>query len=142
MSESAATAQQTIPLVNEEAVEAPSCGAGSRALREQAAEQANQETLAQYAKDYPVGPHDQPQSMCPAFGSLRVGLRMRHPRTCGARCWHGAARPPGNRCALAAFEPRWHESLDQAMGKEVDQSGAATQPLALPDGCVSHSVGP
>ena len=22
------------------------------------------------------GPHDQPQSMCPAFGSLRVGLRM------------------------------------------------------------------
>ena len=28
-------------------------------------------------KDYPQGPHDQPQSMCPAFGSLRVGLRMR-----------------------------------------------------------------
>ena len=28
-------------------------------------------------KDYPKGPHDQPQSMCPAFGSLRVGLRMR-----------------------------------------------------------------
>ena len=27
--------------------------------------------------DYPQGPHDQPQSMCPAFGSLRVGLRMR-----------------------------------------------------------------
>ncbi|WP_305983773.1 chlorophyllide a reductase subunit Y [Roseibium sp. MMSF_3544] len=27
--------------------------------------------------DYPKGPHDQPQSMCPAFGSLRVGLRMR-----------------------------------------------------------------
>ncbi len=35
------------------------------------------ETLGQYAKDYPQGPHDQPQSMCPAFGSLRVGLRMR-----------------------------------------------------------------
>ncbi len=34
-------------------------------------------TLEQYAKDYPKGPHDQPQSMCPAFGSLRVGLRMR-----------------------------------------------------------------
>jgi chlorophyllide a reductase subunit Y len=33
--------------------------------------------LAQYAADYPKGPHDQPQSMCPAFGSLRVGLRMR-----------------------------------------------------------------
>ena len=43
------------------------------------------EVLAQYAKDYPVdpaaGPHDQPQSMCPAFGSLRVGLRMRRTAT-------------------------------------------------------------
>jgi chlorophyllide a reductase subunit Y len=28
-----------------------------------------------------VGPHDQPQSMCPAFGSLRVGLRMRRTAT-------------------------------------------------------------
>ena len=43
------------------------------------------ETLAQYARDYPLpegaGPHDQPQSMCPAFGSLRVGLRMRRTHT-------------------------------------------------------------
>ena len=31
--------------------------------------------------DYPRGPHDQPQSMCPAFGSLRVGLRMRRVAT-------------------------------------------------------------
>jgi len=38
-------------------------------------------TLDQYAKDYPKGPHDQPQSMCPAFGSLRVGLRMRRTAT-------------------------------------------------------------
>ena len=29
----------------------------------------------------PKGPHDQPQSMCPAFGSLRVGLRMRRVAT-------------------------------------------------------------
>ena len=35
------------------------------------------DVLGQYARDYPKGPHDQPQSMCPAFGSLRVGLRMR-----------------------------------------------------------------
>ena len=34
-----------------------------------------------YAEDYPRGPHDQPQSMCPAFGSLRVGLRMRRMAT-------------------------------------------------------------
>jgi len=43
------------------------------------------ETLAQYARDYPLpegaGPHDQPQSMCPAFGALRVGLRMRRTST-------------------------------------------------------------
>ena len=43
------------------------------------------ETLAQYARDYPLpagaGPHEQPQSMCPAFGSLRVGLRMRRTST-------------------------------------------------------------
>lgn len=32
-------------------------------------------------RDYPRGPHDQPQSMCPAFGSLRVGLRMRRVAT-------------------------------------------------------------
>ncbi len=31
--------------------------------------------------DYPRGPHDQPQSMCPAFGSLRVGLRMKRVAT-------------------------------------------------------------
>ena len=39
------------------------------------------ETLERYAQDYPKGPHDQPQSMCPAFGSLRVGLRMRRTAT-------------------------------------------------------------
>jgi chlorophyllide a reductase subunit Y len=39
------------------------------------------ETLAQLRSDYPQGPHDQPQSMCPAFGSLRVGLRMRRTAT-------------------------------------------------------------
>jgi chlorophyllide a reductase subunit Y len=41
--------------------------------------------MQRYAADYPVdpkrGPHDQPQSMCPAFGSLRVGLRMRRTAT-------------------------------------------------------------
>ncbi len=39
------------------------------------------EVLAKLAADYPQGPHDQPQSMCPAFGSLRVGLRMRRVAT-------------------------------------------------------------
>lgn len=39
------------------------------------------EAMRQFAQDYPRGPHDQPQSMCPAFGSLRVGLRMRRTAT-------------------------------------------------------------
>src|SRR6478609_5199367 len=37
--------------------------------------------MDQLMRDYPRGPHDQPQSMCPAFGSLRVGLRMRRTAT-------------------------------------------------------------
>ena len=41
----------------------------------------NSELLDKYREDYPVGPHDQPQSMCPAFGSLRVGLRMKRVAT-------------------------------------------------------------
>ncbi len=39
------------------------------------------ELMDRLAADYPKGPHDQPQSMCPAFGSLRVGLRMRRVAT-------------------------------------------------------------
>ncbi len=47
----------------------------------QSQSEATRETLERYAADYPKGPHDQPQSMCPAFGSLRVGLRMRRTAT-------------------------------------------------------------
>jgi len=50
-------------------------------MRAAAAKAGKQEVLDRYAEDYPVGPHDQPQSMCPAFGSLRVGLRMRRTAT-------------------------------------------------------------
>ncbi len=46
-------------------------------MREAAKTAGAGETLERYARDYPLGPHDQPQSMCPAFGALRVGLRMR-----------------------------------------------------------------
>ena len=49
--------------------------------RDAAVSEATQATLDRYAADYPKGPHDQPQSMCPAFGSLRVGLRMRRMAT-------------------------------------------------------------
>jgi len=57
------------------------CHAGKEKMREAAKAAGMSETLGQYAKDYPTGPHDQPQSMCPAFGSLRVGLRMRRTAT-------------------------------------------------------------
>ncbi|WP_179380763.1 chlorophyllide a reductase subunit Y [Jannaschia marina] len=54
----------------------------SKATLEAAAREAGQsDLLDRYAADYPKGPHDQPQSMCPAFGSLRVGLRMKRVAT-------------------------------------------------------------
>jgi chlorophyllide a reductase subunit Y len=60
---------------------APSCHGGKAELRQAAKAAGLSETIERYAADYPVGPHDQPQSMCPAFGSLRVGLRMRRTAT-------------------------------------------------------------
>ena len=61
------------------------CHAGGEQLLAAAKASGKSEILAQYAQDYPkkenAGPHDQPQSMCPAFGSLRVGLRMRRTAT-------------------------------------------------------------
>ncbi len=57
------------------------CHAGAAELKKAAAAAGKSETLARYAADYPAGPHDRPQSMCPAFGSLRVGLRMRRTAT-------------------------------------------------------------
>lgn len=65
-------------------VDVGGCASGST-LREAASLAGKSEVLARYDADYPVdrsrGPHDQPQSMCPAFGSLRVGLRMRRTAT-------------------------------------------------------------
>ncbi|WP_324076428.1 MAG: chlorophyllide a reductase subunit Y [Erythrobacter sp.] len=66
-------------------IELDSATAGGCASKDTMAEAARaagkSDILDQYAADYPVGPHDQPQSMCPAFGSLRVGLRMRRTAT-------------------------------------------------------------
>ena len=64
------------------------CHAGAETPRAAAAASGKGETLRRFAADYPQGPHDQPQSMCPAFGSLRVGLRMRRTATvlCGSAC--------------------------------------------------------
>ncbi|MEM6467646.1 MAG: chlorophyllide a reductase subunit Y, partial [Pseudomonadota bacterium] len=56
------------------------CHAGAE-MEAAARKAGNSEILDQFAADYPQGPHDKPQSMCPAFGSLRVGLRMRRVAT-------------------------------------------------------------
>jgi chlorophyllide a reductase subunit Y len=64
--------------------ELPTAGAchGGRETFENAARAAGKSlVMDELAKNYPRGPHDQPQSMCPAFGSLRVGLRMRRTAT-------------------------------------------------------------
>jgi chlorophyllide a reductase subunit Y len=57
------------------------CTAGIGAMGAAARAAGKSEILDQYAADYPQGPHDKPQSMCPAFGSLRVGLRMKRTAT-------------------------------------------------------------
>jgi chlorophyllide a reductase subunit Y len=61
--------------------DAPGCHGGRETLVEAARQAGKSEVLDKLAADYPRGPHDQPQSMCPAFGSLRVGLRMRRTAT-------------------------------------------------------------
>ncbi|WP_416907120.1 MAG: chlorophyllide a reductase subunit Y [Polymorphobacter sp.] len=69
------------PPIADAPVEGAGCHAGAETMRDAAAKAGKSEVLDRYAADYPKGPHDQPQSMCPAFGSLRVGLRMRRTAT-------------------------------------------------------------
>jgi 3,8-divinyl chlorophyllide a/chlorophyllide a reductase subunit Y len=96
----------------------------------------NSEMLDQFAKDYPQGPHDKPQSMCPAFGSLRVGLRMRRVATVlsGSACcvygltfvshFYGARRSVG-------YVPFNSETL--VTGKLFEDIRDAVHELADPD---------
>jgi chlorophyllide a reductase subunit Y len=53
------------------------CHGGVELSKAAARAAGNDALMDRFEADYPKGPHDQPQSMCPAFGSLRVGLRMR-----------------------------------------------------------------
>ncbi len=96
----------------------------------------NSEMLDQFARDYPQGPHDKPQSMCPAFGSLRVGLRMRRVATVlsGSACcvygltfvshFYGARRSVG-------YVPFNSETL--VTGKLFEDIRDAVHELADPD---------
>jgi chlorophyllide a reductase subunit Y len=97
-------ARQPIPIVPDEGA---ACASGHERMAASAHAAGKSDLLDQYARDYPKGPHDQPQSMCPAFGSLRVGLRMRRTATIlsGSACcvygltftshFYGARRPVG-----------------------------------------------
>jgi chlorophyllide a reductase subunit Y len=112
------------------------CHSGKAQMLEAAKAAGKSETLEQYAKDYPTGPHDQPQSMCPAFGSLRVGLRMRRTATVlsGSACcvygltftshFYGARRTVG-------YVPFNSETL--VTGKLFEDIRDATYKLADPD---------
>jgi chlorophyllide a reductase subunit Y len=112
-------------------------GCHSGAEMEKAARMAGQsEILDQYAKDYPQGPHDKPQSMCPAFGSLRVGLRMKRVATVlsGSACcvygltfvshFYGARRSVG-------YVPFNSESL--VTGKLFEDIRDSVHEMADPD---------
>jgi chlorophyllide a reductase subunit Y len=70
-----------IPVPQPKPVSGSGCHGGRETMIEAARAAGKSEALDKLAEDYPRGPHDQPQSMCPAFGSLRVGLRMRRTAT-------------------------------------------------------------
>jgi chlorophyllide a reductase subunit Y len=117
-------------------VDGMGCHAGAAEMEAAARAAGNSEILDQYAADYPQGPHDKPQSMCPAFGSLRVGLRMRRVATVlsGSACcvygltfvshFYGARRSVG-------YVPFNSESL--VTGKLFEDIRDAVHELADPD---------
>ena len=117
-------------------VDGMGCHAGAGQMAEAARAAGNSEILDRYAADYPQGPHDKPQSMCPAFGSLRVGLRMRRVATVlsGSACcvyglsfvshFYGARRSVG-------YVPFNSETL--VTGKLFEDIRDAVHELADPD---------
>ena len=112
------------------------CHGDKAAIRAKAAQAGSGEVLDRLTADYPQGPHDQPQSMCPAFGSLRVGLRMRRMATIlsGSACcvygltftshFYGARRSVG-------YVPFNSESL--VTGKLFEDIKEAVELMADPD---------
>ncbi len=124
------------PLAVSQAAPAEGGGCHAGGEMEKAARAAGKsDILDRYARDYPQGPHDKPQSMCPAFGSLRVGLRMRRVATVlsGSACcvyglsfvshFYGARRSVG-------YVPFNSETL--VTGKLFEDIRAAVHDLADP----------
>ncbi|MEM9576951.1 MAG: chlorophyllide a reductase subunit Y [Pseudomonadota bacterium] len=120
-----------------EGAPADAMGCHSGADMAEAARAAGQsDLLDKFKADYPMGPHDKPQSMCPAFGSLRVGLRMKRVATVlsGSACcvygltfvshFYGARRSVG-------YVPFNSESL--VTGKLYEDIRDSVHELADPD---------
>ncbi len=141
------TGDATAPVPTDDATASPAepvpasgdgtgCHAGAEEMRKAAAQAGQSELLDRYAQDYPVGPHDKPQSMCPAFGSLRVGLRTRRVATVlsGSACcvfgltfvshFYGARRSVG-------YVPFSSETL--VTGKLFEDIREAVHQMADPD---------
>ena len=124
------------PVVTDAMPEHAGCHAGADEMRRAAESAGKSDVLARYAEDYPQGPHDKPQSMCPAFGSLRVGLRMRRTATIlsGSACcvygltftshFYGARRSVG-------YVPFSSETL--VTGKLFEDIKEAVEKLADPE---------
>ncbi|MFN9497694.1 MAG: chlorophyllide a reductase subunit Y [Erythrobacteraceae bacterium] len=122
------------------AVDGGGAGAAKDKMHEAARAAGKSDILDHDAADYPddpkAGPHDQPQSMCPAFGSLRVGLRMRRTATVlsGSACcvygltftshFYGARRTVG-------YVPFSSETL--VTGKLFEDIKEAVEGLADPE---------
>ncbi|MCC7055143.1 MAG: chlorophyllide a reductase subunit Y [Gemmatimonadaceae bacterium] len=77
----AGSTRSALPVLTAPPTDGVGCHSGAEQMKAAAMASGKGGILDQYAADYPKGPHDQPQSMCPAFGSLRVGLRMRRTAT-------------------------------------------------------------
>lgn len=115
--------------------DAMGCHAPADQMEAAARAAGNGAVLDRFAQDYPKGPHDKPESMCPAFGSLRVGLRMRRVATVlsGSACcvygltfvshFYGARRSVG-------YVPFNSETL--VTGKLFEDIRAAVHDLADP----------
>ncbi len=135
MSDAFDAPRRTADRIELDPVDAGGC-ASKDTMNDAARAAGKSDILDQYAADYPVGPHDQPQSMCPAFGSLRVGLRMRRTATVlsGSACcvygltftshFYGARRTVG-------YVPFSSETL--VTGKLFEDIKEAVEGLADPE---------
>ena len=136
MTDLATDTREALPAERADDVADLGCHAGAEKMKAAAQASGKTELLERFERDYPKGPHEQPQSMCPAFGSLRVGLRMRRVATIlsGSACcvygltftshFYGARRTVG-------YVPFNSETL--VTGKLYEDIRDAVHEIADPD---------